>query len=447
MQWTTRKSKTKGQRPLTVTQAVLRFTLGSLLAVAVVAIGGYFALRNIALDEAKKATENVVLQQAQVVETVLNDGIFRNDPRSLAALDDLVQGRILQDKNAISRVKIWSPEGKILYSDEPRLIGKTYTLDGGQKALLRTGGAEVEVSDLSRPENTFDRLEGQLLEAYTPVRTPTGRQAIFEIYQRFGSIDAAAQDLLRSIAPPLVAGLIVLLLIQTPLAWSMARGLQRGHTEREMLLANAIEASNIERRRIASHLHDGAVQEIAGTAFGLAPMADEAAARGDEETAAVLRRSIDGLRATVRDLRTLLVELHPANLEATGLEASLSDLASPLEAKGMTVELEVRDEENLSRDQKALMNRVAQEALRNVLAHSGARTARVEVSSPDGVGRLVVADDGKGFDEGARARRREEGHLGLSLLEELVAQSGGTLSVRSVPGEGTRVELEVPRTR
>ena len=61
-----------------------------------------------------------------------------------------------------------------------------------------------------------------------------------------------------------------------------------------------------------------------------------------------------------------------------------------------------------------------------------------------GATRLVVRDDGRGFDPTERARRADDGHVGLSLLEELVRQSGGTLSVRSQPGEGTTVELEVP---
>ena len=61
-----------------------------------------------------------------------------------------------------------------------------------------------------------------------------------------------------------------------------------------------------------------------------------------------------------------------------------------------------------------------------------------------GVTRLVVTDDGKGFSEDERARHGEHGHLGLTLLEDLVRQSDGTLAVRSAPGEGTTVELEVP---
>ena len=89
---------------------------------------------------------------------------------------------------------------------------------------------------------------------------------------------------------PLATALFVLLLFQLPLAYSLANRLQRGHEERERLLTSAIEASSAERRRIASDLHDGVVQDLAGVAFGLAPLAEDAT-RPRRETAARTNRS------------------------------------------------------------------------------------------------------------------------------------------------------------
>ena len=69
---------------------------------------------------------------------------------------------------------------------------------------------------------------------------------------------------------------------------------------------------------------------------------------------------------------------------------------------------------------------------------------RIVVTRPEpGLTRLVVTDDGKGFSPEERVRRGEEGHVGLTLLDSLVRQSQGTLSIRSAPGQGTTVELEV----
>jgi signal transduction histidine kinase len=431
--------------PPSTTSAVARFLLGTLVALVVVVVGGFFALRSVTTREAERNTRDQVQAQGRLVESgALTNGVLRENPRSLAKLDDLVQGQVLSP--SIVRVKIWSKAGRILYSDEPALIGKRFGLGPDELKLFRSGGAEAEVSDLSKPENRYERQESKLLEAHTTIRTPNGTQVLFEIYERFGSVSASARRLLGALAPPLLGGLLVLLLFQVPLAWSLARRLQRGHREREMLLTNAIEASSQERRRIAADLHDGVVQDLAGVAFGLAPLADGAARRGDEGEATALRDAIGTLRQGQRELRTLLVEIHPPSLDSAGLEAALSDLLSPLEAAGLAAELHVGDGATARSGRDALIYRVAREALRNVQTHAKATSVRIDVSRADGMTRMSVADDGRGFSPGEREDRAEHGHVGLTLLQELVGQSGGSLSVRSEPGQGTTVELEVPAT-
>src|SRR4051794_4147072 len=430
--------------PPRVVPAVVRFLLGTLAAIVVVVVGGFFALRSVTIKEAERNTRDQVQAQGRLVESGgLTDGVLRGDARALERLDNLVLGQVLSP--SIVRVKVWSQDGRILYSDEPALIGRRFGLAPDELALFHKGGAEAELSDLSKPENRHQRQEDKLLEAHTTIRTPNGTQVLFEIYQRFGSVTASAERLLRALAPPLLGGLFVLLLFQVPLAWSMARRLQRGHRERELLLANAVEASSQERRRIAADLHDGVVQDLAGVAFGLAPVADRAARRGAGEDASILRDAISRLRQGQRGLRTLLVEIHPPQLESAGLEVALSDLLSPLEADGMATELHVDDAAAAGTVSDGLVYRVAREALRNVRAHAGARSVHVEVTHPvPATTRLVVTDDGRGFAAEERERRGDEGHVGLTLLQELVDQSGGRLSVHSSPGAGTTVELEVP---
>ena len=149
----------------------------------------------------------------------------------------------------------------------------------------------------------------------------------------------------------------------------------------------------------------------------------------DEEAAGRLRQA-------VRDLRTLLVEIHPPSLESAGLEATLSDLLSPLAAAGVETSLRV---EGVPTPNDPLVYRVTREALRNVSQHAQASRVHVAV---DG-GRLEVRDDGLGFDAAERAARRGDNHVGLDLMEELVARSGGTLEVQSAPGAGTTVVMEL----
>jgi signal transduction histidine kinase len=426
----------------TARSLIVRFAAGTLVAIAVAGVGGYFALRAVAIDEAKRQTRTRVQEEAHLVEAILSDGLVRGRAKAVRAVDDVVIGRVLS--KSIVRVKIWSAAGRVLYSDEPAEIGGRYALSGDQHRLLRNGGAQVEVSDLSRPENALDRQQGRLLEAYTRIRTPSGTPLLFEIYQRFGSVTSEARRLLRALAPPLLGAIALILLVQVPLFWSLVRRLQLSHEQREGLLANAVTSSRRERRRVASYLHDGPVQELAGLAFSLAPVADDAEQRGEARDAAVVRNVIDRLRGTVRDLRALLVDLHPPTLATAGLDSALRDLASPLSARGTEVELRVEGVERLDPDTQALVYRVAQEAVRNVIAYADASAVSIEVDVDGSTARLLVSDDGRGFAPETRARRREEGHLGLSLVEELARQAGGHLTVDSHQGAGTRVRLEVP---
>jgi signal transduction histidine kinase len=419
--------------------------LGSLVAIAVIVVGGFFTLRSIAIKQAEQDTRERVRIEGDLVESGgLDDSLLNvNDKAAQRAIDDLVQGKILN--NSVIRVKIWTRDGRIIYSDKHELIGQRFGLGAEEVALFDNAGVDAELSDLTAPENRFERQEGKLLEAHTVIRTREGTPVLFEIYQRFNSVSQNAGHLLAALAPPLIGGLAVLLLFQAPLAWSMARRLKRSHGERELLLASAIEASDQERRRIAADLHDGVVQDIAGVAFGLAPLVEDAARRNDTREAAALRDAVARLRQGVRGLRTLLVEIHPPTLESAGLEAALHDLLSPLVAAGIVTELYVADSAAAGSPRDALIYRAAREAVRNAQAHADATMVCVEVTNPTAdTTRLVVTDDGRGFAPGDRTRREADGHVGLALLDGLVKQVDGTLVVTSEPGEGTRLQLEVP---
>ncbi len=438
---TSRRRRLPTRAP-TARSVVLRFAIGSAVAITVAVVGGYFALRSVAINEAKRETRAKVDEAGQLVEATVREGLLTGQPAAVGVVDDIVAARVLSD--SIVRVKIWSADGRVLYSDDPAQIGGRYGLDAGQRRLLREGGSKVEVSDLTRPENEFDRGQGDLIEAYTRIRTPSGTPVLFEIYQRLGSVTASARRLLKALAPPILGAIALIVLVQAPLVWSLTRRLQRGHEEREALLGNAIAASARERSRVASYLHDGPVQDIAGLAFSLAPVAERAAVHGADEDAGVLRTAIDRLRRTVRDLRALLVELHPPHLAAAGLEAAIADLVSPLQSAGAAVTLSIDGAERLDREREALVYRVAQEAVRNVIAYADATSVRIELTVDHGAARLLVADDGRGFDPERRELRLAEGHLGLSLVEELARESGGSLTVDSIEGAGTTVELRVP---
>jgi len=432
---------------VSMTRPLAQFALTGLLALVVVAVIGYFVLRNIGTKEAIRDARNQAAQLAKnVVEPALSPALINGDPKALAGFDKRIRQSELGSGGNIVRVKLWTRDGKIVYSDEPKLIGAHYPLGDDEIKAMSHGVTEAELSDLSRPENQYERGQGKLLEVYLPVSLADGQPLLFETYQRFNSITAGGRTVLGSFLPAFLAALALLWAIQSPLAWSMARRLRQGQTEREELLISAVDASNVERRRIASDLHDGPVQELAGLSFALAGAADSAPDDTPPEVVGTLRESASVTRQIMRRLRALLVEIHPPNLHAAGLEAALSDLLTPLSANGITTHLDVASGRALSPAAEAILFRGAQEAIRNVIHHRGASTVDVSVASVNGTARLVVQDDGRGFDPEERERRREEGHIGLRLMGDLVQHMGGHLKVTSAPGRGTRFDLEVPTT-
>ena len=423
--------------------AVARYAIAGLIALALVAVGGALVLDRVSEDEAvEEARRLATLAGRGVVEPALTDGALAGRPEALEALDLVVQERVLSDD--VVRVKVWTPDGRIAYSDEPRLIGTRYVLGEDEQQAFATGDTEAEVADLSKPENRFERDEGSLLEVYLPIRTPDGRQALFELYRRESAVTASGRDTLVAIAPVLIGGLLLLWLIQLPLAWRGARRLEAGARDRERLLEAALESSAMERRRVAADLHDGPVQSLAGLSYALAAAAQRAPEGTDRATVDALREGAESAREGIRRLRAAVVDINPGRLHDEGLAAALDDLAAPLRARGVEVRLDVPADLAIPEGAEQLLYRAAGEALRNVAAHADAGHVGVSVVRDDGRARLRVQDDGRGFDAATRARRRDEGHLGLALVEDLAAHLGGRADVRSAPGEGTVVELEVP---
>jgi two-component system NarL family sensor kinase len=358
-------------------------------------------------------------------------------PAAIRAMDRTVRTRLLTDP--IVRVKIWDSSGRIVYSDQPALIGARYPLPPAELAALRTGGVDADVSDLSRPENRFERKYHKLLEVYLGLRASNGAPVLFELYQRFSSITASGNRLFRTFLIPLIASMVLLELTQIPAALSLARKLRAGQREREALLQRAIEASEIERRRIARDLHDGPVQDLAGVSFTLSSAIAEA--KGvDPALAETLDQTSRQTRESIRALRTLLVDIYPPRLHSEGLVAAVSDLLSGLSAAGLETSLEAEPELHLEPSVEGVLFRAAQESLRNILRHADATTVKVRVHASAELVVLVVDDDGRGMTV-APAGRDE--HFGLRMLEDLARDSEGRLEIDSVPGRGTSVRLEI----
>ena len=416
--------------------------LAGLVAVLIVGFATAIASRRIGEREAIVDARTTALVRAQgVVEPAVTDGLLTGDAPAVAKVKAVVESAVI-DKSLV-RVKIWTRAGLIVYSDERRLEGLTYKLGADEIAAIDSGRIEADVSDLSAPENRFERPQGKLLEVYLPIRTPNGQRLLFEAYFRYEAVSAAGARIWRSFAPISLGALIVLELIQVPFAWSLARRLRQRQREREALLRQALDASDLERRRIAADLHDGVVQDLTGVAYALT-----GAARQPDlptETAHELERSATGVRTGVKALRSLLIDIYPPNLAEIGLSSALTDLVARAELRDLTATLDTTHlQEPLPGPIAALLYRCAQEGLRNVFAHSRARSVVVRVATEQTRAVLDVRDDGVGFDVKRAGSSVSRGHFGLQGVEDLVRAAGGTTAVRSSPGNGTELHVEVP---
>jgi signal transduction histidine kinase len=269
-----------------------------------------------------------------------------------------------------------------------------------------------------------------------PIVAPEGVIGAFYLTEKPGGFDAADQ------------AVIELLAAHAAIAIANA-GLYERSRELSMLEA---------RNRLALELHDAVSQKL----FSLVLTAEAAGEQLARDPDAA-RASLERLRAlageALEELRSLILELRPPELERDGLCGALRKHAEMLRRlHHVEIDLDIDDSVaapgvaagggagsaaapgGSSRDREIL--RVAQEALQNAIRHSAAQRLGVRLGREDGRLRLEVSDDGAGFDPAdpeLRSRR-----LGLTSMEERAQRLGGTLEIRSAPGAGTTVRLEAP---
>ncbi|MBA2444355.1 MAG: hypothetical protein H0V49_03370 [Nocardioidaceae bacterium] len=418
---------------------VAQFVAAGLVALTVLILGSGILSKRAATDEAiRDAKSTTWLLANAVVQPALSPELVDGQAAALDRFDGLARsGLLLRD---VRRVKLWHESGRIIYSDRLDLIGEEFAIGDDEREILANGGVEAEVSDLSRPENRFEAGFGEALEVYTRVRVPGGEYLILEVYFSNDDVARRSNEVLNAFRPITVAVLLIFMLVTGSGLWVLARRLEAAAADRERLLRAAVDASSKERLRIARDLHDGVVQDLAGTSFALSAAARDVSDRPD--VAARLNDLGSGVRQSLRVLRSLLVDIYPPDLAAAGLAAALDDLVAPAQAAGVDVRLHVDSTTGLSPDSIALMWRVAQESVRNSLQHAAPTTLRVLVTTSPDSALLEVTDDGIGFDP---AQVAPADHLGLRGMRDLAAEAGATLDVASTVGGGTTIRLEVER--
>ncbi len=229
----------------------------------------------------------------------------------------------------------------------------------------------------------------------------------------------------------------------------VALGMERLRLQRQVQEQQNEMAVVAERNRIARDMHDGLVQYVYALGLQLEHARDLAASQPDA-VPSVLGGSIQQLNHVLSEMRTFIYQLRPIIMKEKEIGEWVLDLCNQFQqATGISVHAEVGASpvEELSPEISIALFRIIQEALANIYKHGEATNARLSLDFGAAGARLVIEDDGKGFDVDARPAPGIERGRGLPNIEERVHELGATLTLESAPGAGTRLEAVFPYSR
>jgi signal transduction histidine kinase len=220
----------------------------------------------------------------------------------------------------------------------------------------------------------------------------------------------------------------------------------------QTLLQHALTAQEEERKRIARELHDETSQSLTSLTLSLQAIRGIAETKGirDADLMERLKETHAYAVHAGKEIVRLMKELRPTLLDELGLPVAIHRYAKDtLQVKGINVAAEfVGTERRFPPEVEITLFRVAQGAIGNILEHSGAKNASVKLECSTNKCVLHIEDDGKGFDVNKLMRVDPSGRgAGLFTIKERVKLIGGTCSVESRPGQGTKVTVNVPLTR
>ena len=240
--------------------------------------------------------------------------------------------------------------------------------------------------------------------------------------------------------------------IESSAAYLLGSGLEPAaeHDEIREVAQRVLESLEAERERLYRDVHDGPAQVLANAIFDVEYL-ERMIERAPIELRQSLRAELASLKSHFREslesVRGMIYDLRPPILTDLGLGGAIRNYATEYEARyGLTVTLGLDDTETgLLPEQELAIYRVMQEALQNTHKHGNASSVRITWERTPTRWRLECADDGVGFDLVKAARRRKS--VGLLSMRERAELIGGSLQMRSAPGEGTTVTLVLPVTK
>jgi signal transduction histidine kinase len=386
-----------------------------------------------------------------------------------AALDQLFIDTPLGEK--IASLKIWRRDGRILYSNNKALIGRTFPIDDGLNVAL-AGDVHSEMSDLSDVENEFERKKwSQLIETYVPLHAE-GTGTVIAAAEFYHSTDqlaresraAQVQSWLMLITTVAVMYLLLFALVRrgsktileqqgelndkvTQLTALVSQNDQL-HDKVRRAAARTAALNEVFLRRISADLHDGPGQDM-----GLALMQFESIGEtcmvcpgishgpfSNTEEFRVIRSS---LQSAMADLRAISAGLQLPEIDRLSISEIAARAIRDYERKtGSTVTLNiVNGQAPASLSVKITLYRLLQESLTNSFRHANGSAQHVEAKAEGGRLTVEVRDCGTGFNPAAII---PEGHLGLVGMRERVEILGGSFDLQSTVGKGTKIRVTLP---
>jgi PAS domain S-box-containing protein len=222
--------------------------------------------------------------------------------------------------------------------------------------------------------------------------------------------------------------------------------LRKSETQLRALASSLTKVEEAERKRLARELHDRVGQNLTALNINLNIMKNRLSPQSAKNMETRLADAMNLVEETTEQIRDVMADLRPEVLDDYGLMAALRWYGERFSNR-TGIKTEIRGEEQvprLSPDTETALFRIAQEAMTNVARHARAQCVTISLEEASGVlSRLIVMDDGVGFDSTAPERTGKEHGWGLITMQERAQSSGGRLRVESEPGKGTRIVVEM----
>ena len=392
------------------------------------------------------------------------------DPEEWEPLDMIFSSTPLGRQ--ITSFKLWGPDGRILYSTDRSLIGRTFPVETGVARAL-AGDIQTEITTRSGgPPDTGEQGQApKVIETFAPVHTNGGSQiiAVAEFRQTTTELDREVSAAQQKSWVVVGAATLAMYLLLAGLVGRASVIIGRQHRERQdrvkqltlLLEQNAQlhervrraagRASAVNERylhRLSAELHDGPCQDLGLALLRIDALADTClACSRASKNGAVDRRDFQtiqtALQSALAELRTISTGLWLPALESLSPVDVAERAVRDYETKtGVNVTLSISDlPEEVALPVKITLYRVLQEALMNGFRHAHGADQRVQLWVDNEQLCAEVADVGAGFDP---QRVSQNGHLGLVGMRERVELLGGAFRVQSAAGKGTTVQARLP---